>query len=87
MAKSITKMSKDEFRGWLMSKPKVNFKKLYTKEYINSIKWDYVPIKLVRKYKDLVNWHLISGCQQLSEAFIEKHKDNHASLLLLVLSE
>ena len=75
MAKSITKMSKEEFQEWLMSKPEPNFKKLYTKEYINKINWDYIPIKLVRKYKDLINWNYISKYQQLSEDFIRKHKN------------
>ena len=75
MAKSITKMNKQEFQEWLMSDPEVNLKKLYTKKYINSIKWSYVPIKLVRKYKSLINWIQVSKRNGLSEFFIAKHKD------------
>lgn len=56
----VTKMSKEEFQEWLMSNPEVNLKKLYTKKYINSIKWSYVPIKLIRKYKNLINWTQVS---------------------------
>ena len=74
MAKSITKMNEQEFQEWFMSDPETNFKKLYTKEYINSIKWSYVPLKTIQKYKDLVDWNIVSRYRQLSEPFIERHK-------------
>ena len=75
MAKSITKMNEQEFQKWFMSDPETNFKKLYTEKYINQINWDYIPLKTIQKYKDLVDWDNISGYQKLSEAFIEKYKN------------
>lgn len=68
-------MYKKELLEGLKPNPKANFIKLYTKEYINCILWEYVPFKLIRKYKDLIDWYDIPYSRQLSEAFIEKHKD------------
>ena len=74
LSKTIIRMYKKELQEGLKLNPKANFIKLYTKEYINCILWEYVPFKLIRKYKKLICWSDVSAFYKLSEAFIKKHK-------------
>ena len=74
LSKNIIRMYKKELQEGLKLNPKANFIKLYTKEYINCILWEYVPFKLIRKYKKLICWSDVSAFYKLSEAFIKKHK-------------
>lgn len=74
LSKNIIRMYKKELQERLKPNPKANFIKLYTKEYINCILWEYVPFKLIRKYKKLICWSDVSAYCKLSEAFIKKHK-------------
>lgn len=74
LSKNIIRMYKKELQEGLKPNPKANFIKLYTKEYINCILWEYVPFKLIRKYKKLICWSDVSAFYKLSEAFIKKHK-------------
>ena len=74
LSKNIIRIYKKELQEGLKPNPKANFIKLYTKEYINCILWEYVPFKLIRKYKKLICWSDVSAFYKLSEAFIKKHK-------------
>ena len=77
MAKTITKINKNELLDYLKEDPK-NFKKLYTRKYISKINWDYVSEELIVENTNILkslNWYLISTSSGLSEIFIANHKD------------
>ena len=76
MAKTITKMNKEELLYYLKENPN-KYKSLYTKKYISKINWDYIPEEIITENKSILetlNWDYISIIPGASECFIAKHK-------------